>query len=501
MENNVKDLQYINFAQYIIANKSSDKIAVIDDEKSMTYNELIASIKSFANQLKQRGIMSGDPVMVNMDERVEWAVAFLSLIYIGATVVLTSNRMGVKVLTEISDVCRARAVIWQAHDDEFDKVLIQQNIISIDKKEIVNDGTSLEEYYQYDPDEICIWGTSSGTMGGKRKYILHRHAAIYLGTQKMIVPYNFTSSSVIYTTPKLSFLYGFNELMLSLTVGATDIISNRIPVKDNIIDTITKNKVTHFITTPTPVVHMVKHDETPTDMLKQLEVLIVAGEPLPKSIAVKFQDVYGIPLLDGHGMCESMNVTLGQTPDCIKLGTMGKPLPGVECEIRRPDGMLCAPNEPGILYLKDASQAICYHNNWSSTKFTFCGAWMRTNDVCYVDDEGFYTYVCRNDELLKVNGLLVTPTEIENILLTNPTVDECVVTHCKNRHGLDEIEAYIVLRDGKISTITDIKEFLSLNIEDYKIPKTIRFVTELPKTVTSKKIRNNSMIQNYYLDA
>ena len=77
-------------------------------------------------------------------------------------------------------------------------------------------------------------------------------------------------------------------------------------------------------------------------------------------------------------------------------------------------------------------------------------------------------------------------------------VDECVVTHCKNRHGLDEVEAYIVLGNGKISTVTDIKDFLSMNIEEYKIPKTIRFVTELPKTITSKKIRNNSMIQIYY---
>lgn len=497
----MEDLQYINFAQYIIANRKSNSIAIIDDAKAMTYNELIANVRSFANQLKHGGINAGDPVMINLDESAEWAVAFLSLIYIGAVVVLTSSRMGAKVLTEILDVSRARAVIWQTHDIEFSQVLAQRGVRSIDKTEIKNDGTSLEEYYRYDPDEICLWGTSSGTMGGKRKYILHRHAALYNGTQKMIRPYNFTSSSVLYTTPKLSFLYGFNELILSLTVGATDVISNRMPVKDNIIDIITKNKVTHFITTPTPVVHMVKHNETPTDVLRQLEVLIVAGEPLPKSIAVKFQNVYGVTLLDGHGMSESMNVTLGQTPGCVKLGTMGKPLPGVECEIRRTDGTLCDPYEPGILYLKENSQALCYHNNWSSTKFTFCGAWMRTNDVCYIDEEGFYTYVCRNDELLKVNGLFVTPTEIENVLLTNPTVDECVVTHTKNHYGLDEVEAYIVLRDDKISTVTDIKEFLSSNIEDYKIPKTIRFVAELPKTVTAKKIRNNSLIQNYYLDA
>ena len=493
-------MQYTNFAQYIITNTSSlkDKVAIVDDVKSTTYETLTSTVLSFANQLVNQGIQAGDRVIICLDESAEWAMSFLACNYIGAVAVLTSNRMGAKVLTDILNVSKARAIIWQAHDDAFARVIADQGIISIDKTQVVDDGRRLDGFYKFDPDEICLWATSSGTTGGKRKYILHRLAAIYNGTQKIITPYNFTSTSVLYTTPKLSFLYGFNELMLALTVGATDIISNRMPVKDNVIDIITKNKVTHFITTPTPVVHMVKNTEEPTDALASVEVIICAGEPLPNNVAVKFEQIYNLPVLNGHGMSESMNVTLGQTPADRKLGTMGKALPTLECEVRRPDGTICAANELGVLYYKDPSAALCYYNNWAKTKETFQGLWINSGDVCYTDEEGYFVYVCRNDELLKVGGLFVTPTEIEDVLLTNPSVDECVVTHTKNRHGLDEVEAYIVQHIGNTSTVTEIKEFLLLSLEEYKIPKTIRFVSELPKTITAKKIRNNLMIQNFY---
>lgn len=489
-------LQHTNFSRYIIENSQAHltKTAVIADDATITYGALAEAIKSFARKLHNKNIRSGDRVIICLDECVEWVIAFMACNYIGSVPVLTSIKMGAKVLNEIIDVSKAQAIIWGVHDREFAKTL---SITAFDKVEVNSYGVGLDAYYKFDPDENVLWSTSSGTTGGKRKYIPHRHASIWLGTQKVTEPFKVTEHSIMYTTAKLSFVYGFNELMLALSNNATAIISNRVPVKDTIFDIVSTHKVTHIWTTPTPVVHMVKNN-TASDELNSVVSLFCGGEPLPNTAAQKFQELYDVPVLNGHGMSEGMNIMCSQTPDDQRLGTIGKPMPGVECQVRRPDGTLCSVDELGVFYVKDPSSALYYYNNWARSKEVFQGEWINTGDMCYQDIDGYFVYVCRNDELVKVNGLFVTPTEIEEVLITNPAVDECVVTRCKNRFDLDEMEAYVVLRDPA-TTINDIKSFLALNIEEYKIPKTVKFVSDIPKTVTAKKIRNNEIIQNYYL--
>jgi benzoate-CoA ligase len=492
----MNEIQYRNFAQYIVENSKTyrHKTAIITDVNNINYNDLTDAFKSFAKKLTLKNIRPGDRVIICLDESVEWVVAFLACNFIGAVPVLTSTKMGTKVLTEIIDVSKARAIIWDEHDHDMAQRL---SITEFRKVEVNTYSTPLEQWYDFDPDENCLWSTSSGTTGGKRKYIPHRHAAIYLGTQKVAESFKVNNSSIFYTTAKLSFLYGFNEMMLALANNATAIISNRAPVRETVLDIVKTHKVTHIWTTPTPVVHMIKHAEV-TDALESIVSLFCGGEPLPNDAAVNFQKIYNISVLNGYGISEGMNIMCSQTPDDQRLGTIGRPMPGVVCEVRRPDGTLSDIGELGILYVKDPSSALYYHNNWTRSKEVFRGDWINTGDICFGDENGYLIYVCRDDELVKVNGLFVTPTEIEEVLISNDSIEECVVTSYRNRFGLNEIEAYIVPKKEANITISSIKEFLLLNIEAYKIPKTIRFVDRLPKTVTTKKIRNNRLIKEFY---
>ena len=127
------------------------------------------------------------------------------------------------------------------------------------------------------------------------------------------------------------------------------------------------------------------------------------------------------------------------------------------------------------------------------TKERFFGKWFKTKDMGFVDDEGFYTYVCRADDLIKVNTSFVSPNEIENAISQHDAVSECIVLSYPGISGMTEIAAKIVLIPDKTSSAGNIRKFLADKLESHKIPKIIEFVTDIPKTITAKKIRKHTI--------
>lgn len=479
----MKELKYVNFAQYLIENSTrvSNKVAIIDDEQEITYGTLAKFIRSFAYQLREQEIQSGDRVMIYMEDCVEWVVGFLACQYIGAVPVLTSNKLCSKAIEEIKSVTEAKLILT--------------------KEKVIVGSYEIDQYHEFARDEIGWWAISSGTSGGKRKYILHRHSSLAKGPEKVTVPYKIHAESIFYSLPKLSFMYGLVNMMLSLANTATSIISNQIPVGETIKNIVKKYKITHLWATPNPLVHMTKNNQKPSDDLKSLKAVVCGGEPLPIAAAERFVRLYNVPILDGFGMSEGVHMMCSQTIDDQRIGTVGKPLIGIECEIRREDGTVADPYEIGVLYVKDPSMASYYHNYTNyvisdPAKETFQDQWIRTNDILYKDPDGYFVYVCRNDDLLKVSGMFISPIEVEQAISAHPQIDECVVVTDKNRLGLDEIVAYVVLKENAVADVKDIKNFLIGRIEDYKIPKLINFVDLIPKTITTKKIRNKQVLQD-----
>jgi benzoate-CoA ligase len=216
---------------------------------------------------------------------------------------------------------------------------------------------------------------------------------------------------------------------------------------------------------------------------------VSAGEALPATLFHRFKERFGVEILDAIGSTEALHMFIGNRPGAVRPGSSGQILPGYEARIVDENGQNVPDGEIGSLLIKGDSVCSCYWNQHEKTKETFQGHWLRTGDKYYRDPDGYYWYVGRTDDMLKVKGMWVSPVEIESALLEHPDVQEAAVIGCADGNQLVKPAAYVVLRSGQKASAEvseAIRKHLSARLAAYKCPQWLEFVSELPKTATGK---------------
>jgi len=208
---------------------------------------------------------------------------------------------------------------------------------------------------------------------------------------------------------------------------------------------------------------------------------------LPKDIGERWTKHFGCEIIDGIGSTEMLHVFLSNRPGDVRYGTTGKAVEGYELELRNEDGsVVTAHDQIGDLYIKGPSSALMYWNHREKSRDTFQGAWTKSGDKYVRDAEGYYTYAGRNDDMLKVSGIYVSPFEVEATLVQHPSILEAAVIGKEDSDGLTKTKAFIVLKPGQALTEAEVKSFVKERLAPYKYPRFIEFVAELPKTATGK---------------
>jgi acyl-coenzyme A synthetase/AMP-(fatty) acid ligase len=209
---------------------------------------------------------------------------------------------------------------------------------------------------------------------------------------------------------------------------------------------------------------------------------------LPPSAAQAFIDQYNIKVCEVFGMSETTQIYCMQTADNWQLGTIGQPLPGVEYQLRNSQGQIVEPGQIGELFVSSPCQASLYWKDWQKTREVFQGSWVRTGDQCQVNQQGNLVFMGRGDDLIKIKGLYVAPSEIENAIMCLSYVEDCTVVHALNSKGLSELHAFII-STSEIAA-EQVQKQLQQYLPSHKIPRHVNFVNQLPKTLTNKKIRS-----------
>jgi acyl-coenzyme A synthetase/AMP-(fatty) acid ligase len=466
-----------NFTRYILdKNKTQkNKTALIDDEKSLMYGELEDYVLQFSAVLKNK-VDSGTRVLMLMDDCVEWNVAVLSIIAIGAVPVLASIDLGHKAIVNIIKLSDAQLVI-SSLNDEF-------GIQKISKEEIlVSNNKTFTEFYDWHPDENCWWYLTSGTSGDP-KCMIHRHDNLY--TLPELIHKNalqITQDSINMASPKLQFAYGFGVFLSTLYTGSTQVLSSGKPAPSKIFKKLHAHKVTNFFST-VYVLNSIRKHKQEEQFPSSVKYIVSSGEPLPESLDISFKETFNIPIVNGLGMAELGQIFCIQDSNVLEFGTIGRPIPQVEFEVRDENGHKVAPGQPGELYVRSPCMATFYWKNWQKTKDTFYGPWLRTGDCVVELPSGNYKFLARVNGGFKINNEYVTPTEIESVILDNDAILDCMVVFKNTEIG--EIHAHVV---SKNNTVVDLKDYLKLKLPAYKIPKYFHFSKELPTTVTGKKLR------------
>ncbi|HEY0544821.1 MAG TPA: benzoate-CoA ligase family protein, partial [Pyrinomonadaceae bacterium] len=339
-------------------------------------------------------------------------------------------------------------------------------------------------------DDIAIWLFTSGSTGHP-KGAVHLQHDLPFNTEvfaKRAIGVNEDDLTV--SVPKLFFGYatGTNLLFPFAVGGATALFSER-STPEKLFEVIEKYRPTILTTVPTMINAMLNALGGAERDLQSLRFCYSAGEALPIELYTRWMETFGVEIYDGIGSAEMFHIYITNRPGDVKAGSLGRIVEGYEARIVDAEGQQVATGEMGTLRIKGDSAALCYWQAHEKSKETFAGDVCMTGDQFHIDEDGYYWYHGRTDDMLKVSGVYVAPAEIENCLLQHEAVMECaVVGHDAGDH-LVKPKAFVVLREG-FEACEDleqhIKEFAKSRMALYKYPRWIEFTESLPKNDRGK---------------
>ena len=495
-----------NFAQHLIDRNAAhlERTAYIDDRGSLRYGELASRIRSLAAGLLASGVRREERVLLLMHDCSDWPVCFLGAMYAGIVPVAVNTLLTAQDYAFMLEHSRAQAVLVSgALLPMLQKAMalatheIKTLIVSHPEGELHADATTLdaliarhpplEKAAATCPDDPGFWLYSSGSTG-RPKGTLHTQANPYWTAElygKAVL--GITGRDVCFSAAKLFFAYGLgNALSFPLSVGATVVLMAERPTPAAIFKRWVDHQPTIFFGAPTGFAGMLAAPGLPPKTGVSLRLASSAGEALPADLGERFTAHYGIEIIDGIGSTEMLHIYLSNLPGKVRYGTTGWPVPGYEVELRGDDGSLVPDGGTGELYVKGPSAALMYWGNRDKSRETFQGVWIKTGDKYVRNSDGTYTYCGRSDDMLKVSGIYVSPFEVEATLSQHPAILEAAVIGVPDAEGLTKTKAYVVLKPGQGVNEAELKAFVKARLAPHKYPRTIEFMTELPKTATGK---------------
>ena len=340
-------------------------------------------------------------------------------------------------------------------------------------------------------DDVAFWLYTSGSTGIP-KGSMHLHRDLVTTAEHYgVATLGIREDDLVYSAAKLFFAYGLgNAMTFPFYAGAAAVVLAGRPTPDAVTALLREHRPTIFYGVPTLYGAMLAQPSgSPGDGSSRLRLAVSAGEALPAEIGTAWEERFGAPILDGLGSTEMLHIFLSNREDDVRYGTSGKAVPGYRLKVVTETGEPAAPGEIGELWVSGDSSAAAYWNQREKSLATFHGPWTRTGDKYVVDEEGYYHYRGRTDDMLKVGGQWVSPFEVESALLGHEAVLEAAVVAAEDERGLVKPKAFVVPREGveaDAALAAALQEFVKDRLAPFKYPRWIEFAGDLPKTATGK---------------
>ncbi|NPU10864.1 benzoate-CoA ligase family protein [Bradyrhizobium sp. 83002] len=473
-----------------------DTPCIISTEVSYTYRELQVLVNKIANVLVGKlGLVPGGRVLLRSANNPMMVATYLAAIKAGGIVVATMPLLRAK---ELSYPIQKAQIALALCDGKLADEMEKTRAVASALKQIVYWGNgqpdSLEaliadaspEFTAVDTasDDLCLIAFTSGTTGDP-KGTMHFHRdmlAVCDGYARNVLRAS-QSDRFIGTAP-LAFTFGFGGVLFPMHIGASYVVLEKT-TPDDLLAAIERYKATICFTAPTAYRAMLGKLEGRD--ISSLRKCVSAGETLPKPTFDAWLKATGLKLMDGIGSTEMLHIFISAVEDEIRPGATGKPVPGYEAKIVDDEGRDVPPGTMGRLavrgptgcrYLADERQRKYVQNGWNVT-----------GDTYVMDEDGYFWYQSRSDDMIVSSGYNIAGTDVEASLLTHPAVAECGVVGAPDEARGMVVKAYVVLAPGAEGTpalVSELQEHVKREIAPYKYPRAIEFVTQLPKTETGK---------------
>jgi benzoate-CoA ligase len=338
-------------------------------------------------------------------------------------------------------------------------------------------------------DDMAFWLYSSGSTG-RPKGVVHTHGDIdvTVATYARQV-LRITERDVCYSTTKLFHAYGLgNGLSFPMSSGATAVLLKGRAAPDRIFEGVERFRPTLFFSVPALYAAMVKTSGRAKVDFSSVRACVSAAEALPAAVLSRWQDMTGVPILDGIGSTEMLHIYCSNTLEDLIPGTSGRPVPGYELRLVDETGNDVAPGEPGDLLVRGESCAAFYWHQRHKTRHCMRGDWFHSGDRYLMTADGHYVYQGRSDDMIKSGGLWVSPADVEGCLVRHPAVSEAAVIGTQVE-DVSRIKAFVICAEepGDPDTLADeLRQWCKQNLRRYEYPHLVQFVEDLPRTPTGK---------------
>jgi benzoate-CoA ligase family protein len=491
-----------DFLDRNICEGRGDKIAIRCHDQSLTYREVGELSNRVGNAMLLSGVEIENRVLMILYDTPNLVASYYGAIKIGAVPATVNTILNTEDYRYYLEDSRAKLLLV-----EKDLLPIVEPILRGQRylKKVIVMGevpgyTSFDQWIKgqsttlaCEPtlkDDSAFWQYSSGSTGKPKGTVHLQHDMIFChyGFAKGVL--DMKEEDVIFSASKLFFGYGMgNGMCFPFREGATSVLLPERPTPDRVFAAIKRFRPTLFFAVPSLYSALLREAEKQNYDLSSIRLCVSAGESLPPEIYRRWREKFGIEILDGLGSTEALHIFISNRPGDSKPGSSGKVVPGYEVKIIAEDGDEAEIGEIGELMMKGDSLSPYYWNKHEATKKRMLGEWFATGDKYFIDEEGYYWYCGRSDDMLKVGGIWVSPVEIEYSLLEHPAVAEVAVVGVKDGNDLIKPEAYVVLNDpgfASDSLALELQLHVKKDLAPYKYPRKVHFVNELPKTASGK---------------
>jgi benzoate-CoA ligase len=481
--------------------------AFIDERCTLTYGELASRVDKAGGALRGLGIEPEQRIVLALLDTVDFPVAFLGAIKAGIVPIPVNTLFPAEDYAYILADSRAHAAVvsiellpklreaaaqagWTGTFVVSDPDGSGDNGDALRFGDLVATSPVITSAFPSRRDDACFWLYSSGSTG-RPKGTVHVQTSM-MDTAELFGRdvLGFAEGDVVFSAAKLFFAYGLgNALSFPLAAGATSVLFSGRVTPDVVCDILARRKPTIFCGVPTLFNSCLLNPALPKAGEHALRLCTSAGEVLPEEIGRTWTERTGVEIIDGIGSTEMLHIFVSNRPGSVHYGTTGTPVPGYRARIIDEHGAEAATGEVVELEVAGPTAAMCYWNNREKSRHTFAGEWTRTGDKFYVDAGGNYVHCGRTDDMLKVGGIWVSPSEVEAALIAHEHVLECAVIGCADENELIKPKAFVVLMPGILAdaALPDaLKNHVKSRLAPYKYPRWIEFIDELPKTATGK---------------
>ncbi len=510
--------EYFNATTYLIDRHSAGSLArkraIICDDEELTYTDLEHCVCRAAHGICDAGLRPDERLLMFASDSIEFIAMWLGAIRCGVVPVTVSDRYKAPLLEYFLWHTGAKGVFID--DDQLEKLADISDRLPESLEHVIvrgNGGGGLKT-----KPAITIW-TYAQLTGGKdssfQPRLRHKHDISYFfysgGTTGMpkgivhtsvdflLIPerqgrfLEYGQEDIVHATSKKYFTHGlWPGVLMPLYWGATSLLTKGKQDGASVLSLVEEYKATRVITVPAVIRELVATARGSNEARQQfstVKILCCASEKLPTSLCDEFFDIFDLEIFDAIGSAEVTYQWIGNRPAEWRRASLGKPIFGYHIKLIDDQGReIVEPNQSGDAWVKSETGLLCYWRDFGKTRDTTNGWWFRTGDKLMFDEDGFFWFVGRADDLFKIGGLWVSPIEVEAAIAKHPCVAECAVVAAEDSQGTIFVKAFIVLQKGTVSTEQIEYELKDLvrEIGGYKIPRQIEYIDQLPRTELRK---------------